>query len=119
MERQGLTITADEAKAYASKAANIAHAVESLQKHNGWQVFLACFYNKKEEIYAKEDYATIEAFHADRTAIKIVEEILEEFKGFVEDAEGAAEILIKLTESDDQTPVSLAIDPIATESREG
>lgn len=83
-------LTADKIKEYSANSARVASAIEGLMRHDGWQIFLALYDRRKEDIRAKADYASLEDFKADRRAIEIVDEIIEEFKGFVADAAEAA-----------------------------
>lgn len=109
MADKGFKFDVARAKTFSDNAGQIANAVESLLRHSGWQVFLALFENKKREILAKDDYANLEDFHADRRALKIVQEMFNQMPGYIEDAESAQLLLKKLTAAENQTPISLML----------
>lgn len=102
-------IDAAKAKEYANDMQKVASAVESLQKHDGWKIFLALFVTKKIEIKDREDYDSLEDFRADRRAIGIVEDIIGTFDGYREDATQARTLFDKLADAENQTPTSISL----------
>lgn len=118
MADTGFILTVDDAKKYAADTGAIAKAVESLLGSDGWKIFSALFIHKKREIMARDDYETLDAFKGDRKAIDIVEEILTDLKGYIEDAKGAQAILNKLAE-EDQTSSFILSEQQGEETREG
>lgn len=90
-------------KQYTASAGKISSAIQSIIRSDGWMIFLALYKRKKREIMDRDDYATIEEFKADRKAIEIVDGILDEFNGWIEDAEAAAVLLAGLT-GEESTP---------------
>lgn len=119
MSNKGFKLDIDRAKSFSDDAAQIGTAVESLLKHSGWQVFLALFENKKREILKKEDYVSLEDFRADRSALKIVQGIFDLMPTYIEDATEAQLLLKKLTEAENQTPISLMLGDEDDDAREG
>lgn len=96
------TMSVEEVKNFANDVGKISTAVETMVKSDGWQIFLAHFEKIKEEIKDKSDYDTLQSFKADRTALDIVEEIFEEFKGYISDAKEAADLLTALSQEKEQ-----------------
>lgn len=96
------TMSPEKIKDYAASTGKIAAAVESLIRQDGWQIFMALYARRKQEIRDKDDYPSLEAFKADRQAIDIVEGILDTFKGYIQDAGDAATLLAGL--SPDENP---------------
>lgn len=95
-----VAIDRQQAAEYAASTTKISAAVVALMKQDGWQIFLATYAREKDLIKEKGDYATLEDFKADRRAIQIVDTIIETFKGYVDDAEAAAETLKRFAEDD-------------------
>jgi len=95
------TMSPEKIKEYAAATGRIAAAVESLTRQDGWQIFLLLYARKKQEIKEKSDYPSLEAFKADRAAIDIVESILDQFKGYTQDATDAATLLSGLSPEDE------------------
>lgn len=119
MQGEAHRMTADQAKAFAANRAAIAHAVESLQKHDGWKIFFALFEQEKKKIQEKSNYRTIQAFRSDRKAIKIVESIIGEFEGYRDDAAAAQDLLNDIiAQSDNQTPQTYSLSDFGAESQE-
>lgn len=87
----------DKIKDYAANASRVGGAISSLFKHDGFQIFLALYHRKKKDIMAKDDYETLEAFKGDRKAIEIIDELFEEMKGFIEEADDAAKALVGIS----------------------
>lgn len=86
-------LSPEKIKEYAASTSRIASAIGALVKHDGWIVFMALYERRKKEIRAKDDYASLEEFKADRKAIDIVDGILDTFEGYIKDAGEAAELL--------------------------
>lgn len=84
-------------KDYAAATGKIAQAVESLTRHDGWLIFMALYQREKNRIKEQSNYSTLEDFKADRRAIEIVEAILDEFQGYISDAQGAGDMLAGLS----------------------
>lgn len=108
MSDKGLTIS--EAKAYANDRGKLGHAIESLLRHDGWKIFVSLYNQRKKGVKDKTDYASIEDFRADRRALEIIDGIIDEMPGFIEDATDAQNLLKKLTEAENQTPISLLLE---------
>lgn len=94
--------TVEQAKEYQDAVLRLGQAVESLEKNEGWEVFLALFKRKKKEIEARSDYDSLEMFRADRGAIEIVEGILDELKTFKEDGQATADFIAAMAEGEEQ-----------------
>lgn len=109
----------EKAKDYAAAAGRIAGAVEALLKHDGWEIFMALYKRECDAIRAREDYDTIEAFRGDREAIRIVDGIIETFKGYVEDAEAAAKALEGLSTDEPRSRGIMLIEAAEGGSIEG
>ncbi len=60
---------------------------------DGWRVFMALYNRKKHEIKETVNYDTLADFKADRTALDIVDGIIEEMEGFKKDAEEAQQLI--------------------------
>lgn len=102
------TISREVLQSLSKGAIDLGRTVESLTSHNGWKVFLALCETKRREVLEKEDYATIEDFHADRRALKIIKETIAELESFVEDADSAIDLLKKFeSKAVSQTPESI------------
>ncbi len=84
--------------------------VQDLLKHDGFLILKAVFENFVRDIKNKDNYLSLEDFRADRKAIEIVQGILEELKGFVNDAELAASQVQQLIDSEDSTPSLLSLE---------
>lgn len=97
---QIVAIDRQQAAEYAAHSEKISAAVVALMKQDGWQIFLTTYAREKDRIKEKDDYATLEDFKADRRAIGIVDTIIETFKGYVEDAEAAAETMRRFAADD-------------------
>lgn len=119
MAREPFTITIGQARAYAEDTARVAGAVQALLKHDGWKTFIGLWTLRKFELRAKDDYASLEDFKADRRAIKLIEDLFGELETLTEDAETARSIFTKLTEAEDQTPETLVSTDLADEGRQG
>lgn len=89
-------------KEYAQNASRVGSAIESLRRHDGWQIFLALYKRRKETIKETNDYADITDFRADRKALDIIDEIFTEMEGFISDADEATKQLVGI--SSDDTP---------------
>lgn len=96
MDGEHTQISTEKAKEYAANLDSVASACESMMKSEGWGLFMALFEIEKRAIKDTEDYATIEEFRADRGAIKIVEAIIEKMRGYISDAQSAAELFQRL-----------------------
>lgn len=79
----------------------IASAVESMLKQDGWKIFMALYDREKKRIRAKDDYASLEDFKADRKAIDIVDSVLDTFEGYMEDAKAASLLLNALSAAEE------------------
>lgn len=122
MTDTGFTLTVEEAKQHAADTGKIAKGVEQLLASDGWKIFTALYLLKRQEIHSKDDYPNIESFRGDRAALKIVEGLLDEMKGYIEDATAAAAVLQKViaSQAEDQTPTSILLaEQQGEESREG
>jgi hypothetical protein len=91
-------LSKEQIEEYAASTEKIANAVVSLTRHDGWGIFMALLEREFAAIKEKSDYAKLEDFKADRAAIAIVEDIIETFKGYIEDAESAQTLLAGLAE---------------------
>jgi len=97
------TVDPEKVKDYAAATGKISSAVSSMVGSDGWLILMALLKREREAIYEKKDYPTIQDFKADREALDIVDRILDTFKGYVEDAKDAAEMLSKLDEQESPT----------------
>lgn len=118
MEENG-KINVDRLKVYAGDVAKIASAIQSVFRHDGWQIFLAVFQKEKDEIKERKDYTTLEDFKADRKAIDIIESVIETLSGYIADATEADSLLKTLTDPS-QTPSKsvLILDSLEEHGRE-
>lgn len=91
---------AADSKAYQAAVEALASACENLLGSDGWQIFLALFHRRKQEIYSRDDYETLADFKGDRKAIEIVEGIIEDMRTFKEDGEAQREYLAHLNDAD-------------------
>ncbi len=89
-------MTDQKKKDYAVSSSKVASAIEALNRHDGWQIFLALYDRKKNQIKEKRDYATIEELKGDRIALDIVDELLEELLGYIKEAQDATDLLSTL-----------------------
>lgn len=102
--------TPDEIKKYEREKIDIGRLVKTVTSSEGWKLFLGLYRKKALEVRAKDDYASLEDFRADRRAVTIVRELIDEFLMYEEDAEGASQLLIQLEEAERQTPTPLSFD---------
>lgn len=101
-------INKEELRADAGKQIDRARLAATLLNHAHWKIFLAIFRNKQREIGAKDDYPTLEDFRADRGAIRIVKEMIEELESYVDDSASAEDIIKALNKkADHQTSDSI------------
>ncbi len=110
MQGKKNTISEEDVRKDAEGKLAFARIVEGFVKHKGFKMMLDTFGEKFSEIKNKSDYKTLEDFKADRKAIDIVHEMLEELFGHINDAELAADTLSKLKEAESQTPSLLSVD---------
>lgn len=98
-------ISVEKMQEYVGDVGKVAAAIEALFGSDGWHLFLARFEQRRREIEAKDDYATIDDFHADRRALKLVDELFNELTTYRDDAQRATDLLKSLT-AEDQNPRS-------------
>lgn len=84
-------------KEYANNASRVGGALEGLFKHEGWQIFLALYWRRKKDIQAKSDYDSLDAFRGDRKALEIIDELIEEMRGFIAEAGEAQAALVGIS----------------------
>ena len=105
-------------KEYAAASSRIGSAIEALSKHDGWQIFIALYARKKNEIKERRDYEDIVEFRADRKALDIVDALFDEMEGFVTEAGEAAERLSQISPDEGQSRGIMLIEQMEGSNRE-
>jgi hypothetical protein len=110
---------ADTHETYKAAAARLGGAIEALERHDGWQIFLGLFHRRKQEIYSRSDYETLDEFKGDRKAIEIVQGIIEEMMTFKEDAEALTHALSTMNQGEEVPRGIMLIEAVEGENQEG
>lgn len=92
------------------KAATLGAKVQEFVSSEGFLVLKAVFYNRVKAIKNKDSYQTLEDFRADRSAVKIIQEMFDELVAMVNNGEQAEAEIKKLIDSESSTPPSLSLD---------
>ena len=108
-------ITIDDLRKYDEGKVDIGRTVESFISHNGFELLMTIFLTEIATIKNKDDYRSLEDFKADRRAIKLVKNMLDELQSYVEDSEYAITRLKKFKIAESQTPSLLSVDGEGTE----
>lgn len=110
-------IPLEKAKEYALDTGKAGSAIKAMQGSDGWAIFLQLIRDRKAEIYAKEDFPTLDAFRASRDTIKQIEDAISELDDLVEDAGTAATLFNRLSGVEPNPGTAVALS--TGEAREG
>lgn len=108
-------ITIDDLRKYDEGKVDIGRTVESFISHNGFELLMTIFLSEIAIIKNKDDYKSLEDFKADRKAIKLIQDMFDEFQSYVDDSEHAIIRLKKYKKAESQTPTLLSVDGEGTE----
>ena len=114
-----LEVDVNALKSVLQKKVDLGVSVQETVASGGYQILKAVFHNFIEDVKAKSDYTTLEAFKSDRKAIEIIQGMFSEFEGFVSNADQAVSELKKITEADSSTPSLLSLDGEGEDTEEG
>lgn len=101
---EGVHIDFDKIKAFAANASRVGGALESLKKHDGWQIFLALYHRKKKEIEGRRNFKDLAEANAGGMALDILDALFDEMDGFIQDSDEAAKSLVGISTDDTETP---------------
>lgn len=101
---EGPHIDFDKIKEFAANASRVGGALESLRKHDGWQIFLALYHRKKKEIEGRRSFKDLAEANAGGLALDILDALFEEMDGLIQDADAAAQQLVGISEDDTPPP---------------
>lgn len=111
----------ERARDYAKNVSRVGGALESLKKHDGWNIFLALFYRMKKDFAGKEygdDHAALVEFKGDRKAIKLVEDLFSQLEDLMGEAGDAARALGDITGEEEVPRGIMLIEAIEDPNRE-
>lgn len=110
MQGIGDIITKEDIEKYAGGKIDLGRTVESFISHNGWKLLMAIFLSQERKIKDKADYKSLEEFKADRKALEIVQDMIDELNSSIDDSKEAIIQLNKLNQAESQTPDLLSVD---------
>lgn len=103
-------ITKEDLRKYDEGKIDIGRTVESFMSHNGFELLMMIFLTEIATIKNKDDYDKLEDFKADRKAIKLIQNMFDEFQSYVDESEQAIINIEKFKKAESQTPDLLSID---------
>lgn len=97
---EGPHIDFEKIKDFAANASRVGGALESLKKHDGWQIFLALYFRRRKEIEGRRNFKDLAEANAGGLALDILEDLFDEMDGFIQDADAAAKALVGISPDD-------------------